>query len=146
MNILKSEQRELRLRRQLARRELTMFTENAKLREALAAIGNKIGGPTMNYSPAIERKELLERIEAVYVLVRDALSMPDAEITAASLLLEIAAMYGLDNSFMNALPHPSLAMWRLIVLDNVRRQEGTRLAMEKFRAELLAIKFPTKGN
>lgn len=41
--------------------------------EALRGIGNVIGGPTMSYSPKIEREELLSRVQKVGNLVAKAL-------------------------------------------------------------------------
>ena len=63
-------------------------------------------------------------------------------ITVESLLLEIAAIYGLDENFMRALPAVNVETWRMLVLDNVRRQENQRNVMEMFRAKLNALLFP----
>jgi len=41
--------------------------------EALMEIGNVIGGPTMSYSPKVEREELLNRVQKVGKLVVKAL-------------------------------------------------------------------------
>jgi len=56
-------------------------------------------------------------------------------------VIELAGIYGFDESFLRALPTPTLEMWEMLVRDEAKRHQSTKEIMEKFRAELNELKF-----
>lgn len=65
----------------------------------------------------------------------------DSSPSQESFVIELAGIYGLSENFLRALPNPTLEVWKMLVREEARRHKSERETMEKFRQELIQLKF-----